>query len=65
MPCSVRNQLYFIYDDRAHTYNYCYHGLSENDLAEFRNYTMVKAKSNEPITYRQVIQAMIDDPPLS
>ena len=52
----------FIYDDRARSCNYYYHGFSESELAHMRNYTTVRARNNEPITYRQVIQAMIDDP---
>jgi hypothetical protein len=52
----------FIYDDRANSNNFYYSGLSDNELAQFKNYTMVRAKNDEPITYRQVIQAIIDDP---
>ena len=52
----------FIYDNRISKHNYYYSNLSDDELAELKNYTIVKAKNNEPITYRQVIQAMIDDP---
>jgi hypothetical protein len=35
----------FIYDDRANSNNFYYSGLSDNELAQLKNYTMVRAKN--------------------
>ena len=52
-----------IVDDRA-KYWYCFgiKGFEDNrDVSEYINYTVVRKIGDEPITMRQVLQAMIDD----
>jgi len=52
-----------IVDDRA-KYWYCFGRKDfedDRDVSKYINYTVVRRVDDEPITLRQVIQAMIDD----
>jgi hypothetical protein len=50
----------FILDDRADENNYYYDDIPIELLPSYRNYTKVEAKDG-CITYKDVIQAMIND----
>ena len=54
-------KIIFIYDNRAHPDNYHYSELTEGELMQFSNYTKVTASNGTSITYKDVIDAMIND----
>ena len=50
-----------IYDDRLIALSSNYENMSEIEKNTLRHYTMVQAKSNEPITLRQILNKMIKE----
>ena len=56
-----KRKYFFIYDDRAHPDNNYYSALTEGELTQFNNYTKVTASNGTSITYKDVIEAMIND----
>ena len=54
-------KIFFIYDNRANPDYYYYSELTEGELMQFNNYTKVTAPNGTSITFKDVIEAMIND----
>ena len=52
---------YFLCVNRAHPDNYYFSELTEGELMQFNNYTKVIASNGTSVTYKDVIEAMIND----
>ena len=48
-----------VYDDRLNYVNSNFENMSEIEKINLRHYTLIQAKNNNPITLRQIINAMI------
>ena len=49
-------------DDRPHKDYGHFRGCHESVIAEYTNYTVIKADEDNPITLRQIINTLIKDP---
>ena len=52
----------FIHDDRANDYNYYYQELSHEEKNEYNHFLKVEMKNGKPITLRQVLDTMSNEP---
>ena len=48
-----------VYDDRLNYVNSNFENMTEIEKINLRHYTLIQAKNNNPITLRQIINAMI------
>ena len=52
----------FIYDDRADEHNYYYQNLTQVERNEYNHFLKIERINDQPITMRQVLKAMSDEP---
>jgi hypothetical protein len=52
----------FIYDDRASEHNWYYEDMSYEERREYNHFLKIERMDDKPITMRQVLKAMSDEP---